>query len=60
MEAAPGQRYAFELGMNAHGDALTHASFPLYGDEVYVRITVVDDKGRCADTNAYFMDEIFG
>lgn len=43
-----------------HGDALTHASFPLELGDGYVRITVVDENGHCADSNAYFTDTILG
>ncbi|MBR2048043.1 MAG: PHP domain-containing protein [Oscillospiraceae bacterium] len=40
------------------GEALTEGAFPLRPDDGYVRITVVDEQGRCADTNACFMEEI--
>ncbi len=40
------------------GPGLTEASFPLAPEDGYVRLTVVDEKGRCADTNAYFMEDI--
>ena len=40
------------------GPGLTEASFPLSPEDGYVRLTVVDEKGRCADTNAYFMEDI--
>ena len=42
----------------AHGDGLTYATFPLEMLDDYFRITVIDDKGRCADTNAYFTDDL--
>ena len=41
-----------------NGEKLTGASFKLRPDDGYVRITVMDEKGRCADTNAYFVDEV--
>lgn len=41
-----------------NGENLTEASFKLRPDDGYVRITVVDEKGRCADTNAYFMNDL--
>jgi hypothetical protein len=28
--------------------------------DIYFRITVVDEQDRCADTNAYFTDEVMG
>lgn len=40
------------------GEGLTEASFHLRPEDGYIRITVVDDKGRCADTNAYIMEDI--
>lgn len=40
------------------GRPVTHASYPLHADCIYVRVTVVDDRGMTADTNAYFMEDI--
>lgn len=40
------------------GQGLTEASFPLRPEDDYIRITVTDSQGRCADTNAYFMEDI--
>ena len=37
---------------------MTEATFPVPVDCVYFRITVMDARGRCADTNAYFVDEL--
>lgn len=37
---------------------MNHASYRLYDDNIYVRITIVDERGRSASTNAYFIDEI--
>ena len=34
------------------------AEFKLKGNENYVRVTVIDEEGRTADTNAYFLDEL--
>lgn len=42
----------------AEGQPLTEASFPLKGDEKYIRLTVVDAQGKNAFTQAYFLDEI--
>ena len=39
------------------GEPVTEATFTLKPDDVYFRITVVDEKGYPADTNAYFLDE---
>ena len=40
------------------GEGLTEASFPLAPEYGYIRITVTDALGRCADTNAYFMEDL--
>ena len=41
------------------GVPVTEALFPVEPDDDYVRITVMDENGRCANTNAYFPDELF-
>jgi len=38
---------------------ITEASFEIEPDDSYFRITVIDEQNRCADTNAYFTDELF-
>ena len=38
---------------------LTEAEFEIKEKDQYFRITVMDENGRCADTNAYFTDELF-
>ena len=43
---------------NSDGTPVTEAAFPVPVDCVYFRITVMDAQGRCADTNAYFVDEL--
>ena len=43
----------------AEGEPLTSAEFGVQPDDKYVRITVVDEKGLCANTNAYFCDELY-
>ncbi len=40
------------------GKVLNSACFDVLPEDVYVRITVTDHKGKCAYTNAYFTDEI--
>ena len=42
-----------------NGKLLTSASFRVEPNDVYVRITVIDEKGYPANTNAYFTDELF-
>ena len=39
---------------NVFGEGLTHVEFDLDKDCEYFRITVMDDKGGRANTNAYF------
>ena len=41
------------------GDGLNEASFKVEPEDIYFRITVNDKSGRHANTNAYFMDELF-
>ena len=38
--------------------AITCAEFTVLPEDGYVRITITDDKGRKANTNAYFTDQI--
>lgn len=38
-------------------DPLTHASFKILDEDIYVRVSVVDKCGKIANTNAYFVDE---
>ena len=40
------------------GEPVCRASFEVIDDDGYVRITVVDERGRHANTNAYFVDEL--
>ena len=37
---------------------LTEAEFTLRTDIKYVRLTVMDEQGKHACTNAYFLDEL--
>lgn len=41
------------------GKRLNKATFTVEPDDLYVRITVVDKEGKYANTNAYFVDELF-
>lgn len=41
------------------GEALTEASFPLDGEEGYIRVECKDEKGLYANSNAYFLSDIF-
>ena len=40
------------------GSSVTEAAFPVRENDVYLRITVEDKRGRCADTNAYFVNDL--
>ncbi len=40
-------------------EVLNEAEFELRPDDIYVRVTVFDKSGKAADTNAYFMDDIY-
>lgn len=40
------------------GQPVEEAVFDVDMSDTYFRITVEDDAGRCADTNAYFTDEV--
>lgn len=41
-----------------NGEPATHVTFELKPDDVYFRVTVTDERGLHADTNAYFTDEV--
>ena len=40
------------------GKTVNNAVFDVLPEDGYVRITIVDVKGKCANTNAYFIDEL--
>ena len=42
------------------GKTVNEATFKVHKNDIYVRITVEDEKGKRANTNAYFADELFG
>ena len=44
--------------VNADNELLREATFEVKDNYGYVRITVEDEKGRHANTNAYFVDEL--
>ncbi len=68
IKCSPARRIAFHTGARltcgkvAEGDELlTEAVFPLYPrdrDPGYFRLSVTDEKGRHANTNAYFTDSL--
>ena len=42
------------------GEYLTEADAPVWDCGVYMRVTVIDENGKPANTNAYFLDELKG
>ena len=50
-------RKAKSIG-RSEGEPLTEASFPISKGAAYVRLTVTDQNGNHANTNAYWLDEI--
>jgi len=46
------------VGVFADGKELTHASAKVKPENVYVRITVTDAKGRPANTSAYWVEDL--
>ena len=38
---------------------LTEAVIPVEQDDIFIRLTIWDEDGNHADTNAYFTDELF-
>ena len=40
------------------GDTVTEATFPLKSLDKYFRITIIDEHGKHADTNAYFIEDL--
>ena len=42
----------------AENEPLTNASFNVFEDDLYVRITLTDNEGKHANTNAYFISDL--
>lgn len=66
IECSPVKRIIFSVGRRNNSsrveaeEFLISAEHPLNKDDQYIRITLVDEFGKCADTNAYFIDELLG
>ena len=65
IETSPAAKITFETGIRyvgakyaQNGEPVTSASFTVLPDCNYFRITVWDERGRAANTNAYFVDEL--
>ncbi|MBQ3219906.1 MAG: hypothetical protein IJB32_04875 [Clostridia bacterium] len=41
------------------GNGVTEATFPVYEEDYFVRITLRDSRGLRANTNAYFVEDLF-
>ena len=54
-----GVRYAGARYATKDSGMITEATFAVVPDCDYVRFTVFDERGRAANTNAYFVDELF-
>lgn len=52
-----GNRHALRL-CAGEGEWLQEGSFAISPDMDYVRVTVVDEQGKCADTNACFVEDV--
>ena len=64
VKCSPAREIRFNTGVlnakfarNDDGTPITEATFTIHPESVYFRITVIDEKGYPADTNAYFVDE---
>jgi len=53
-----GQRRAASVWAK-EGECINKASFKVMPDDKYVRLTITDHRGRMANTNGYFTDELF-
>lgn len=65
IETSPAQKITYETGIRhcgakyaENGELVTSASFNVLPDCNYFRITVWDERGNMANTNAYFVDEL--
>lgn len=65
VKTGPAKRIEFMTGKRsayseyaAAGETVDYACFKVPADAIYVRVTVVDECGKCANTNAYFLDEM--
>ncbi|MDO4295383.1 MAG: PHP domain-containing protein [bacterium] len=62
IKTSPAEKiYVMTEGRNCHkkvakrGETITEAEFELWGNEGYIRVDVRDEKGRHANSNAYFL-----
>lgn len=47
-----------QLDLAPQGEHITEAAFRIDPNDVYVRVTVTDHRGKHANTNAYFLDQL--
>ena len=62
---SPVQKIVFSFGTRrteafyaSEGECLTYAHIPVAENSIYVRVTVTDERGKPANTNAYFVDAL--
>jgi hypothetical protein len=53
-----GIRRALHKTAPSYDAPITEATFPIPPEAQYFRLTVTDVRGRHADTNAYFLEEL--
>ena len=60
VQCSPAAQILFNTGQRHVGRVpnAREGCFELMENDIYVRVTIVDEHGRCAMSNAYFLDEI--
>ena len=65
IKCSPAEQIIFNFGNRAakrfcgeNGEAIDCAEVDVEDNNIYVRVTVIDHKGKPANTNAYFVDEL--
>lgn len=61
IKTSPGSTIVSTSGIRRVGRVIdaSEAKFEVCPEDIYVRITVTDEKGNHANTNAFFVDELF-
>jgi len=65
IKCSPAEQIIFNFGNRAakrfcgeNGETIEYAEAEVQDNNIYVRVTVIDHKGKPANTNAYFVDEL--
>lgn len=65
IRTSPAERICFSTGRrhsafcaNADGSPVTEAEFEPFERDIFIRVTVIDHRGKSAWTRAYFLDEL--